>query len=174
MIAEAVGQPRIGRIDRGRGRGSRFAPLGAGQHIPGQLFGLLDVRLVERVDAEDSPSDRRRHLPADELGTEVDRVGDGDPDDGMAGRLERVGERIAAAIRPAVEGEADEDPIVPIRLRPAERFEIDRHDPDAMFAGALGDQLLRPRAERRDLVVRQERQLVAACARQRAHRDAER
>ena len=43
---------------------------------PGELLGFLDVGLVERVDAEDGAGDRGGDLPADELGAEVDRVGD--------------------------------------------------------------------------------------------------
>ena len=52
------------------------------------LLGLLDVRLVERVDPEDDPGDRGGDLPADELAAEVDRVVERDPDDRVPGRLE--------------------------------------------------------------------------------------
>ena len=82
----------------------------------------------------------------------------------MAGGLERVGERVPPAVGAALEREADEDAVVAVRLRLAERLEVDRHDADAVLAGALGDELLGPRPERRDLVVGQERQLVAAGA----------
>src|SRR4029079_2834227 len=57
------------------------------EDVARQLLGLLDVGLVERVDAQDRARDRGRDLPADELGAEVDRVGQLDPDDRMAGRL---------------------------------------------------------------------------------------
>ena len=64
----------------------------SGEHAPGQLLRLLDVRLVERVDAQDDAGDRRRDLPADDLAGEVDRVVELDPDDRVAGALERIGE----------------------------------------------------------------------------------
>ena len=132
------------------------------EQVARQLLGLLDVRLVERVDAEDRAGDRGRDLPAERLGAEVDRVGDLDPDDRVAGRLERVGQGVAAAVGPAGQGEPDERPVGAVGLDRTERLEVDRDDPDAVLAGALGDELLGPGAEARDLVVGQERQLVAA------------
>ena len=38
------------------------------------VLGRLDVRLVERIDAEDRARDRGRELPAEELGAEVVRI----------------------------------------------------------------------------------------------------
>ena len=63
---------------------------------------------------------------------------------------------------PPASGEPDERAVRAVRLDRAERLEVDRDDPDAVLAGALGDELLDPRPEARDLVVGQERQLVAA------------
>ena len=72
----------------------------------------------------------------------------------------------ARASRPpsvrARQRDPDERPVRAVRLDRAERLEVDRDDPDAVLAGALGDELLDPRPEARDLVVGQERQLVAA------------
>ena len=92
----------------------------------------------------------------------------------MAGRLERGGKCVAPAVGPAREREPDEHAIRAVCLDGPERLEVDRHDPDAVLAGALGDELLRPRAEARDLVVGQERQLVAAGLGERPDRQPER
>ena len=84
MEGEAV----AGRDRRGVGWRAGAARPDRGEHVARQLLGLLDVGLVERVDAEDGSGDRGGDLPADELGAEVDRVGEVDPDDRVAGRLE--------------------------------------------------------------------------------------
>ena len=84
------------------------------------------------------------------------------------------GELVAAAVVRAGQVEADEDAVRAVVGDVAERLEVDRDDPDAALAGALGDELLQPRPEAADLVVGQERQLVAAVGGQRADRDAER
>ena len=110
-VAVAGGQPErrvavegqaVAARDRlgGRRRPLACSPaLADAQHVAGELLGLLDVGLVERVDAEDRPGDRGGDLPADELGAEIDRVGELDPDHRVAGRLER---RLPARPRPAV------------------------------------------------------------------------
>ena len=71
----------------------------AASGLAGVLLGLLDVGLVERVDPEDDPGDRGGDLPADELGREVDRVVEVDPDHGVAGGLEGVSSA-SAEVRP--------------------------------------------------------------------------
>ena len=83
-------------------------------------------------------------------------------------------ERVAAAVGPARERDPDERPVRAVGLDRAERLEVDRDDPDAVLAGALGDELLDPRAEARDLVVGEERQLVAAGLGQRPDGEPER
>ena len=84
----------------------------------------------------------------------------------MTGCLQGIGQRIAAAAIGPSEGDPHERSIRPVRIDGTEGFEVDRHDPDAMLAGALRDELLDPRAEAADLVVEQEGQLVAAGMRQ--------
>src|SRR4029079_5463429 len=111
---------------------------------------------------EPGPGDGRRTLPASELRRQVDGVGDLDPDDRVAGRRGGVGEGIGvrgagpparqgdpgedpgAAAPGAREGDPEEYPLVAVLLDRPNRLEVDRHDPDAAFAGALGDQLLDP------------------------------
>ena len=148
--------------------------VGLAQHASRQLLGLLHVRLVERVDAEHRSGDGGGDLPADELPAEVDRIAHVDPDDRVAGGLERGGQLVAAPGGAAVERDPDERAVRAVRLDGPERLAVDRHDPDAALAGALGDELLEPRAEALDLVVDEERQLVAAVLRQRPDRQPER
>ena len=129
-VAPAGGQPqrRVAvqgqAIAAGDRLGGRRAGLGAStvladrvEDVARQLLGFLDVGLVERVDAQDRARDGGRDLPADELGAEVDRVGELDPDDRMAGRLERRCQRAlaAAAIR-AGQRDPDERPVGAVRV----------------------------------------------------------
>ena len=122
----------------------------AGQHGPGQLLGLLDVGLVERVDAQDGAGDGGRDLPAHELGAEVDRVVDGDPDDRVSGLGEGGRQRRPRAGGAVGQGDPDEGAIRSRRPDVAERLQVDGHDPDAVLAGALRDELLQPAAEARE------------------------
>ena len=144
------------------------------EHVAGELLRLLDVGLVERVDAEDRPGDRGRDLPADELPAEVDRVGERDADHRVAALRECVGEGRPAAVAAAVERDAHEHPVIAVGLGGADRLAVDRHDAGAALAGALGDELLGPGPERGDLVVGQERELVAARRREGAEGEPER
>src|SRR5581483_6022961 len=43
-------------------------------HQPSELLGGFDVGLIKRVNPDTPPSDRRRHLPAEELAAEIVRV----------------------------------------------------------------------------------------------------
>ena len=166
--------------DERDGRRGRDSRLLGGEDGPGQLLRLLDVRLVERVDPEHGSGDRGRHFPADELAAEVHRIGEGDPDHGVAeGR--QLGEELVGIAdlvgrggpARAAQREADEDAVVAVPVGRAERLEVDRHDPDAVLAGTLGDQLLEPGTERRDLRVGDEGELVAPALRKGPDRQAE-
>ena len=108
------------RLDRaGCVRGAPVAAVASRlEQVAGQLLGLLDVRLVERVDAEDGPGDRDRDLPADELRAEVDRVGELDPDDRVAGGLERIGQAVASRRRPTRRARSGRTPGPSRRPRP--------------------------------------------------------
>ena len=99
---------------------------------------LLDVRLVEGVDAEDRAGDRGRKLEAKELGPEVARIGEVD---------------------------VDALPVHPVRGL-ARR----RHEPLALLAGRLGDELLEPEPEAAGIA---EDDLVASLLPGRAEREPE-
>ena len=94
------------------------------------------------------------------------------------GQLRQAGVHVRAdgRIRPgrAVESDPDEDAVVAVGRRGGERLAVDRHDADAVFAGALGDELLHPRPEGRQLAVDDEGQLVAPVLREDAHGQAQR
>ncbi len=76
--------------DRRRLIGERAALLVLLQHGLGVVLRLLDVRLVERVDAEVRACHRGRELPAEELGGEVVLVDEVERDHRMSGSLQRV------------------------------------------------------------------------------------
>jgi hypothetical protein len=65
-------------------RASALLVIVTSEEVAGPVLRLLDVRLVEWVNTKDRAGDRGRDLPADELGSEIDRVGDIDSNDRMA------------------------------------------------------------------------------------------
>src|SRR6266851_3675177 len=85
-------------------------------------------------------------------------------------RLARLLERLHCFVGwIRVHADVHEQPVVAVHRRPAQRFALDGHDPLALLARALGDQLLHPVAESRDPGRRDERQLVAALQSELAH-----
>ena len=138
----------------------------------GRVLRLLDVRLVERVDPEQRAGDRRRDFPSNELGAE-------------RGRFVPVDRRrrMSVGFEPRCRGFARRCRDGPRRTdgrgRTADgvrrRFARDRHDADAVLAGAFGHELFDPEAEGLKLRREEQRQLVAAfprgCAEQEAERD---
>ena len=123
-----------------------------------EVFRLLHVRLIERVDAEHRAGRRRRDLPHRELFADVETVGHPQAHDRVAGGLEQRQTRLdRAAVHVARDvavgkpfADVDEDAIVAVVVRRAERFALDRNDAGAVLAGALRDQLFRPGPERFD------------------------
>ncbi len=96
------------QLDRAIGQERRLVrQLAAVVVRAGQLLRLdlarLDVRLIERVDPDDRPGHRRRELPQEERLAKLQRVGELDPHDRLAGlgqRLDRlVLRRVGASVR---------------------------------------------------------------------------
>ena len=89
----------------------------------------------------------------------------------MAGGLDGVerGER-----RVVLELDRDEEAVLPVRGGGPERLPVDRDEPLVVLAGRLGEELLEPLAEGRDLLGDDERDLVAATEREAAEERAER
>ena len=77
-------------------------------------------------------------------------------------------------VEPIVLADRDEDPVLSVDVGRAERFADHGHDPEVLLAGRLGDQLLDPAAEARDLLGQHEGELVAAGPGRLAHQRAER
>ena len=62
--------------------------------------------------------------------------------------------------------DVDEDAIVAVFMRHAQRLALDWDDTSAVFSGRFGNELFRPRAEGRDLGMRDDREFVAADSRE--------
>ena len=141
------------------GRQGAVAAVGF-RHLPGQPFGRLDVRLVVRVYPEQVSGDDGGDLPDYELTGGVEGIVDIEGDHGVPGG--------GKGLQPAVEGRvpgqphAHEHPVACVVLRVRQSFPVDREDPLALLAGALGDQLLDPGPQRRHGGRSGEGQLVAA------------
>ncbi|MGY4597859.1 hypothetical protein ACVWXL_005605 [Bradyrhizobium sp. GM22.5] len=97
-----------------------------GGELSGLDLGRFHVRLVERVDAEDAARDRRCHLEAEKLLAEmVDRLHH-DAHDGMAGRFDRSKLRVMGGVRFALDTDVDEEPVIAVDRRLAQRLAVDR------------------------------------------------
>ena len=108
-----------------------------------RVLRLLHVRLVEWIDPEQQAGSGGRHFPAQKLGADGGGVGDGQrhqrqPRGTCGGKLARV--RPLAGQRDRHRDAIGSEPSV-------RRFTRDRHDPLAMFARALRNELLDPEAE---------------------------
>ena len=138
-----------GSLTSGIGSGSapsrpiRLEQLGRG------VLRLLDVGLVERVDAEHDPGDGGCHLPAHELGAEIERIVELEAVDRVAACLEGIGERVELGLVLTGQPDADEDPVVGVGIRIAEWLAHDRHDAPARLAGRLRRRAARPSRRRR-------------------------
>ena len=138
VAADLDGRRR--RASAGSGSGRRVEQRRARRSWP------LDVRLVERVDAEQPPGDRRRVLPQQELRTE--RAGDGDAVAGVA-----VGSAVPRRRALAARSSASRAGRPARRPRPRSArgrrgvLDDDRQQAGAVLAGRLGDELLGPVAE---------------------------
>ncbi len=143
----------------------------------GQFAGLdlggFDVGLIERIDAEHRACDRDRHLEAEKfLADMLDRLHD-DADHRMSGLFQRRQLGVMRGVVFAFGADVDEEAVVAVGCRLAERFAVDRDQALAVLAGGFGDQLLGPGAEIGDFRGRQDRHLVAAFEAGKAHGEAE-
>ena len=116
------------------------------QQVAGLGLRLGDVRLVERIDVQRRAGDRRGEFPAEELGAEPVEPGR-QAENRMAGRLQRGHRGLVGRV--AFGGDDDEGAVLAVFVGPAERLVDDRQRALALLAGALGDQLFDPEAERR-------------------------
>ena len=71
------------------------------QEVLRVVLAFLDVRLVEGVDSQKRAGHGGRDLPQKKFLAEIDEIGQFDPDDGMAGLLQRRDVRILRSVRAA-------------------------------------------------------------------------
>src|SRR5205085_5086661 len=106
----------------------------------GRILRLLHVRLIEWIDAKSPTGERRRDLPEEELFAEIVGVIQGAIDHRMPGGFERLQLRFRLAIELA-DRDGDEQTIIAIDRRRAERLTRNRDDALAFLARTLGKQL---------------------------------
>ena len=109
-------------------------------------FARFDVRLIERIDADDRARHRRGNLPAEKFLAEIVDIGQrmrttGWPAFSSASSFASCS--ASGAIADAHRQIFDRCH----RLRAGQLFAVDRNDAVALFAGGFGDQLFQPCAE---------------------------
>ena len=122
----------------------------------------LDVGLIERIDSEHRAGYRGCDFEAEEFLPDMLDRRQHDADHRMAGFLQRREFRLMRRYAFAFRAHVDEDAIVAVDHRIAERFAVNRNQAPAVLAGGFGDELFRPRAEVGNFGRRQHRHLVAA------------
>ena len=120
------------------------------------------IGLIEGVDPDDRPGDRRRDFPAEEFLADIVDVGKLDAYNGLARLFESGDGGVLRLIRLGLQTEIREHAIVAVNRRLAERFAVDRDNALADFAGRFGEKLLEPRAKVVNARRRDDRDLVAA------------
>ena len=136
----------VGRHHR-RFRWQRAGFFESGGQLAGLDLGGFDIRLVERIDAEDGACHSSRDLePKEFLADVVDRFHD-DANDRMSGLFQRGELVVVGCVGFALGAEVDEEAIAAVSPGVAERLAIDRDQALAILAGRLRDQLFGPGAE---------------------------
>ena len=131
--------------------GRFFGKLADGFVFIGQSAGCdlarLDIGLVEGVDFENGTGDGGCDLPQKELLSEIVRVTNGEPHNGMVGVFDCLDRKLFIGVGRALEAEIDEKAIVAVDGRRPERLAIDGDKPFTLLTGRFSDQLLEPRPE---------------------------
>ena len=131
------------------GAGSWQRPLVGvgGQEAVGVVLRLLDVGLIEGVDADQRARDGGGELPAEELRAHIVGIAQRQAHDRLPRRFEAGDGGVLGGIEAFVRAQVDEDAVLAVDGGIAQRFALDGQDAFAFFAGALGDQLLQPVAK---------------------------
>lgn len=132
----SVGKEREVAVPKQRGFGGELSGffVGGGE-FAGLILAGFDIGLIKRIDAEDRSSNSGGEFPSKEFLADVIAVSDGDTNNRMAGILDRGDGAFLPGIRFSGEPDINEEAVLPIRRRPAERFGIDRDQSFALFAG---------------------------------------
>ncbi len=117
-----------------------------GGELAGFDFAGFDVRLIERIDADNGAGDGSGNFPAKEFLAERVDVRKGDANDGMTGFFESGDGGILGFVGFGGQAQIGEDTVVAVSLRLGKLFAIHGNDAPADFSGRFGDELLEPGA----------------------------
>ena len=158
------------RATPGTFSGKRAVFIELRQQPPGVVFRLLHVRLIEGVDAEQRAGDGGGKLPEIKFRAEIERRLQLVPDDRVSGGFQLLQLGFDRRIR--LDMDVGEEAIMIVVFGHAQGFAGNRQNAFALFAGALGDQLLNPQTHGRDRRGGDQRKLVAALVRASRHHGA--
>ncbi len=133
----------------------------AAEDRSGVVLALLDVGLVERVDAQNGARDGGCDFPAEKLATQVELIAQCERRDRLPGLLQSLDARVVWVVGQA---DVEEEAVLTVGIRQAERLTLNGDEALATLTGALGQQLLNPVAERLDSGREDQRDLVTAGA----------
>ena len=113
----------------------------------GIVFTLLNIRLVEGMDAEDMSGHGCGKLPSKEFGSQVISIAQMELEDGMSRIAEFLDLSIESLVLITPETQIDEQAVVPIGGRRENRFLRDGNQACSLLPRTLGKQLFHPQAE---------------------------
>src|SRR5579863_8291126 len=150
-----------------RGKRAVLFVLG-GELARGDLAGF-NVRLVERIDADDRTSDGGSDFPAQHFLAQLINVRHGDANYRLARLLERRYGGVLLRVRRRFQAQVREQAIVSVDSGSADGFAVHRNQTLAVLAGGFSEKLFEPRADIGDAGRGEDGDLVAASLCQRSH-----
>ena len=118
-----------------------------GSEVTGGDLTGFHIRLIEWIDADDRSRHSGGDLPTEELLTQIVNVRHRDAHHRMPSFFERRHLPILLRLRSSLETHIRENAIVPIKFRRAQPLPIYGDDAFPLFAGGLGQELLKPCAQ---------------------------
>ncbi len=127
----------------------------------GLVLARFDIRLIERVDADDCAGYGDRDLPAEELLADMPNIRHADPHDRMASPLQRRDRLLLSKVNLPIQLQVDEESVAPIAVGARERLPGQGNQAPPLLTGAFGEKLLQPCAQIGDSWRRDDRYFVA-------------
>src|SRR4029077_11707934 len=119
--------------------GQLVSLLELGKEPIGVVLALLNIRLIERVDADNRAGRRRCDLPAHELLADIDPIRDRDHHGRNSPLSQRLEGGVLREVATAFELEEREHAILDVILCFDQRLVADRNQAGAVLPSALGD-----------------------------------
>src|SRR5260370_40081177 len=114
------------------------------RQVAGGDFTCLDVRLIERIDADDRSSNRSCYFPPEELLTQVIRFTHSYAADGLPSPFERGHLLVLSRVGRRLQPQVGKDTVLTVDFDGTQLFAIHGNNAMSLLAGRFCDELLEP------------------------------